>query len=1018
MSIDLSGEWKIRLERDIYEETEPVPAEGTIHLPGSLQAAGYGYPVTWRTEWVSGLHNPFWYEREEYSHGGISDGQAPYGQKECMVSFLAQPVRHFTGVAWYERSFVVEQPDTEWLLFLELTRWKVSAYIDDVYMGEFISLCVPARIPCGRLQTGEHRLRIGVDNGMQYPYRPDGHGVSDALGATWNGIAGEILLLSCEEAEERRRQRTAYAEAHPRRVEVREGRFFVDGKPEYFRGTHFGGDYPLTGYPAAHRAWWDKLMETVKSYGMNFIRCHSYCPPEAAFAAADEAGVYLQPECGMWNYFKEGIPMLEVLYRETENILRQFGHHPSFVLFSPSNEPGGRWYQVLREWVQFARETDRKLGYEGRRIYTAQSGWPYDVPPGEVEGTDYLYFHRSGYGPFAGGTIRNSPGWRGRDYNPSLEGCRLPVICHEMGQWCAYPDFDVMEKFKGYLVPGNYKVIQENARAMGVLSLDKDFAYCSGRNQVRLYKEDLEANFRTEQLYGFEMLDLHDYMGQGMALVGVLDAFWESKGYVMPEEFREFCGETVILARLSSYVWRRQDTLEASVEICHFGDGKLEGKEVVWRLYDAQTGRSEASGSFQCPRILRGSKITVGAISQPLTEVRGNRHCVLELALEGIRNHYDIYIYDACACMPEEDPIRKDACTGEKAPAEAAVLYTRDWQEAKPALEKGYTVIYSPWLSDLDYDCPPLSMKNVFWNAQMGPGWIRPLGLSIQEGHPLFQNFPAEHDGGWQWEDILEHGRGFCLDGMPESVVPVVRAIDDWNRNLPLSLILEVKVGRGRLLLVSADLEGSFQERPAAYSLKQALLKYGASGQYAEAHEAEPEAVERHLFPLLQSERLIKEPALQCNPNNTFRLEGEQFPLCIDIALREKRAVEGIYYLPVQKDRMFEGCIRDYTVECLTEAGWKVCAQGTFTNGLRAQKALFKEKALTDSIRLNVMSCYGTGERTRWKAADSGWHRSLEKPKPLVQLAGLHIICEGDAPHNDELFWMENQRSSTKEIEN
>ena len=295
--------------------------------------------------------------------------------------------------------------------------------------------------------------------------------------------------------------------------------------------------------------WWEKLMDTIKSYGLNFIRCHSYCPPEAAFLAADKAGVYLQPECGMWNIFEEGNGMMPVLERETRRILEQFGHHPSFVLFSPSNEPGGQWYAPLRRWVDFAREVDKELGYESRRVYTAQSGWFYDVPPSEIEGTDYIYFHRSAYGPLWGGTIRNHLGWKGKDYSPSVEGATKPIISHEMGQWCAYPDYDVMDKFTRAMIPGNYEIFRENAKAMGVYSHHKDFCYVSGKNQVRLLKEDVEANMRTKELYGYEILDLHDYLGQGTALVGILDAFWESKGYAEQSEIREFISPVVLLAR-------------------------------------------------------------------------------------------------------------------------------------------------------------------------------------------------------------------------------------------------------------------------------------------------------------------------------------------------------------------------------------------------------------------------------------------------------------------------------------
>ncbi len=649
--IDLAGKWRIRLEKDEHERTGPPVSEGEIELPGTLQAAGFGYPVTLETEWVSGLHNPFWFEREEYRYAGNErlpflhklgqdaaesgfGGMEPEGTA-CRVPFLAQPRMHFVGTASYERKFKVEQPGKEWTLRMELARWRSRVYIDGKFAGEDCSLCAAHEIYCGRLEPGEHCVRVELDTGMQYPYRPDGHGVSDGLGATWNGMVGEIVLLTGEELAAREREKKAYAAAHPRKIEVKDGRFVVDGVPEYFRGTHFGGDYPLTGYPVTDIAWWRKLMETVKEWGLNWIRCHSYCPPEAAFLAADEAGVFLQPECGMWNYFDDAdaAGMVSVLQRETVKILREFGHHPSFVLFSPSNEPAGEWYRSLREWVRFARETDATLGYQDRRLYTAQSGWFYDVPPAQIEETDYIYFHRSAYGPYPGGTVRNEPGWWGRDYNPSLEGCKKPVICHEMGQWCAYPDYDrLIPKFTGFMRPGNFEVFRESARENGLLTLAEDFAHCSGRNQVRLLKEEMEANRRTDALQGFEFLDLHDYLGQGAALVGVLDAFWERKGYVEPEEFREFCDETVLLLRLPSYVYRREETLDTPIIVSHYGREELVNQTLFWRLVSAG-GEDIGRGSVDVPLISQGMNQEIGRICQPLSAVKKCAPLRLELTL-------------------------------------------------------------------------------------------------------------------------------------------------------------------------------------------------------------------------------------------------------------------------------------------------------------------------------------------------------------------------------------------------
>ncbi|MBO5487893.1 MAG: hypothetical protein J5988_13375, partial [Eubacterium sp.] len=667
-------------------------------------------------------------------------------------------------------------------------------------------------------------LRVCIDNSMQYSYRPDGHGVSDALGATWNGMAGEIVLETATERENRKKNRKEYAELHPRKVEVREGNFYIDGNPLYFRATHFGGDYPLTGCPVTDKSWWIEKMQVMKDWGLNAIRCHSYCPPEAAFAAADEVGMYLLVECSMWNIFNEDIEMLEILKKESRRILEQFGHHPSFTFFSPSNEPGGEWYEVLRNWVRETKEYDRELGYEGRRAYTAQSGWFYDVEPSEITGTDFVYFHRSAYGPYNGGTIRNYLGWKGKDYSPSLKGVKLPVVCHELGQWCSYPDFKVIDKFTGYLKPSNYMVFKEQARKLGLFLLNKKLCKNSGRNQLRLYKEELEANFRTPEIKGFELLDLHDYLGQGTALVGLLDPFWENKGYATPEEFRAFCGDTVLLTKFPTYVWKNTQTADIPVEICHFDIEDLLNVDIKWTvdvLCDCDTYKEKgnpkkvvyAEGVLHADRICRGQNTALGNVQLDFSKVQENSHLRFTLSVGEIKNSWDLYVY-----VKELEEIPNIGNV------EKRVLYTKEWQVALEALKQGENVVYSPYFSDLNYECPALSIKNAFWNSQMGPTWSRNLGLVIDEKHPLFQNFPTEESGGWQWENILENARAIDLRGMKE-IEPIVRSIDDWNRSLPLGMMFEAKVEQGNLFVVSANLEGSFEERPEAYSLKRAIMK-------------------------------------------------------------------------------------------------------------------------------------------------------------------------------------------------
>ncbi len=1063
MYIDLSGEWKIRLEAD------EGPQEGTVRLPGILQAQGYGNPITERTPWVSSLHDPFWYTREEYRYGQ---------EKGVRVPFLCQPPRHFLGQAVYERKFMVPQDDaleegglgrterlvkgersgkaTRWHFYAELARWRSRVWIDGQERGEDCTLCGPHQIALGGLEPGEHTIRVLLDNSMLYPYRPDAHGVSDALGATWNGMAGELALITEDLLLERREERRRYAADHPRTVQAEDGRFLLDGEPFYFRATHFGGEYPVTGFPETDGAWWDRLMGIIREWGLNGIRFHSCCPPEAAFAAADRAGVALLVECGMWNHFEDsaaGEEMLALLNQETRRILDNFGHHPSFVFFSPSNEPGGPWYGPLKRWVAETAAYDRELGYEGRRLYTAQSGWFYDVPPGEIQGVDFIYFHRSGYGPYMGGTIRNPKGWRGGDYSPSLSGAGKPVICHELGQICAYPDYSVIDKFNGYLQPGNFEVFRESARANGVLPYAKDFAKCSGENQIRLYKEELEANFRTPQLQGFELLDLHDYLGQGTALVGLLDAFWEGKGYGAPEEFRDFCADTVLLARCPGYVWKNTDSPVIPVEICHYGKRDLEDGVLLWRL--RRKTEVLQSGRLETGRVPRGRNTPAGSLHLNFSEIRENAMLTLELELmEGIpaktgeerlrleekpekameisRNQWPLHIF---VDQGAESAQQREASE----PAGQDFLYTRDWREARAALEAGRRVVYSPWLSELNYECPALSGRSVGWNSQMGPTWCRTMGVAVQEGHPIFRHFPTEHSGGWQWEDILRNARGFHMEGL-EGIRPIVQPIDDWNRNLLQSLIFEARVLEGSLLLVSGNLEGGFEERPAAYSLKQAIFRYAASGEFNPKEQADLAAIEARLFPMLRMGELVRRisydgapwegPAeggtkisngralVEADPNSSARVEKAEFPVEIQIEFQEPLSMEGVLYVPEQRDRNHEGFVRDYRLDVRSgkDGSWQTVSEGRLRNSCRSQKISFEE-TVGDALRLTVLSAYGAVDRHVWEEESRGWFQVFRPGRAVVQIAGLHVICDNEAPCSDVFSVGRNGKSRTKEIE-
>ncbi|MBO5279456.1 MAG: hypothetical protein J6B06_08210 [Lachnospiraceae bacterium] len=1071
--ISLAGEWQFQLG---YEDSmlSEVPFEAKIQIPGILQAQGYGEDITEHTDWVSSLHDPLWYIRGEYRKGQ-RDG--------VNIPFLSQPPKHYLGTAWYQKDVEIEE-EGEYSLEIECTRWRTEAYIDGRIVGTEISLCAPHRFLLGRLTAGKHVLTVKIDNQMQYPYRPDGHGVSDALGATWNGMVGRVVLsripkVSMEdvvikpEADSRQlavklvlsnktgssaeaelcltvldensgRQKCVtkqlkingaeeqteikidcseisdcwdeYTKALQhltitvkscsgedkkefpfgfRSIEAKEDGFYVNHRPTYLRGTHFGGDFPLTGCPSTKEEDWKRMFLICKDWGLNFIRFHSYCPPEAAFMAADRVGMYLQVECGMWNNFNEGNGMDEVLWEETGRILKSFGHHPSFLLLSPTNEPGGTWAPVLAEWYRRCQREEQS--YSGERLYTRQSGWPYPVEPSEIADTDYVYFHRSGFGPYSGGTIRNSPGWDGRDYRLSLEGIRYPVITHEMGQWCSYPDFDIIDKFTGYMRPGNYKVFRENARAANVLSQNKEFVMASGKMQVQMYKEDLEANFRTPHIYGYELLDLHDYLGQGGALVGVLDAFWDNKEYVKPEEFRHFCNETVLLLRVGKRIFTQGETLAFPAELSHFGQQELKGMQVSWRITNSR-GETVKCGSFEKKDYLLAKNQEIGVLEVRLdAEKFAAPECyTIELYVDGteLTNSWNIWLYEQEIDMPELK----------------TAVYTRDLKEAKEALEAGKKVVYCPYLSVLDWNCPYLSAKPTFWNAQMGPRWTRGLGILCQSSHPALKHFPTREYQEYQWSEIIRDAKGINLEHYPADFKPIVQPVDEWNRNYKMSLVLEVKVGNGSLLLISSDLEKNKENSPVKKQLLKSLLLYADSEEFQPQNTVSMEVFLKSFADLqvmkrLQvSAKLLEYPqedvaaAFDGNPNTTFKLEGPGYPYTLEFSWEKEEELTGLVYMPVQNQRNHEGDVREYEVFTWNGTAWEKAVRGEFISSFEPKRVFFDREIKTNGLRFVAKNGFGAECVQNYISDKKGWFRTEEAfEEKGISIAELALLTKQGA---------------------
>ncbi|HVI85054.1 MAG TPA: hypothetical protein VNA86_07050, partial [bacterium] len=447
---------------------------------------------------------------------------------------------------------------------------------------------------------------------------------------------------------------------------------------------------------------------------------------------------------------------------------------------------------------------------------------------------------------------RGPRGWFGADYEEVLKGLlhssTVPCVGHEVGQWCAYPDFSIIEKFSGkqaryaafpegigagkapYMHPGNYIIMRDSAREHGMLGRNRELARASGRFQTACYKEEIEANLRTPSYSGYELLDLHDYLGQGGALIGVLDPFWESKGYVGPQEFRQFNNATVLLARLRDRAVTADQEFRVEVEVAHFGPKPLASATPVWSIVDP-AGRAVVGGALPARAVPRGKNLGLGAISVDIGKLRAPAAYRLVVEFQGtpFRNEWNFWLYPAQVNVA----------------APPGVTVTRSWEEAKAALGAGGRVLFLSGAPEKPSPDLALTTVPIFWNRLMNPNRAWMLGLWCDKEHPALAAFPTEAHCDWQWVDLLGKTSAMNVEALPAGLRPIVQPIDDWNRNLRLAMLFECAVGQGRLMATSFDLsEAGVAGRPGGPALRRSVLDYMASPRFRPATEISAAALD------------------------------------------------------------------------------------------------------------------------------------------------------------------------------
>ena len=901
-SISLAGDWKVVLgesgsaisKSNHGKKGEATKEVKTAKLPGTIDTNRLGIPPTDLTE----------------------------------TTHLTR-ISAYKGAARYSRTIEIPK---DWkkkpvVLFLERTK-PTWVYLDGQLVDSCNYISTPQRyVLPKKVKAGKHLLEIVVDNSKGVPGQIYGssHAYTEDTQTNWNGIIGRIELgVRSEElgvkpnGKDYGAMPSCSATPHSslltpnfaKDFHIEGAHFYANGHPVFLRGKHDAAVWPLTGHVDMTVDGWMKYLGTCKEYGINHVRFHSWCPPEAAFVAADKLGIYLQPELPFWGSFDgKDVKLMKFLHQEGENILREYGHHPSFRMMALGNELWGD-IDKMKEFVDdFRKIAPDKYYTFGSNYYLGYQG----VKPGMDyfttcriggEGWGKYNTHTRGSFSFAdaydGGMINHfhpnsvmnfdeacdpwakPQTWQMQQISPASsprKAAGIPIISHETGQFQTYPDYNEMKKYTGVLRPYNFEIFRKRLAASGMLSQAEDFHKASGLWSVKLYKADIEMDLRTKNMAGFQLLDIQDYPGQGSAFVGILDAFMESKGITTPEEWRQWCSPVVPLLEADRFCYESGDRLKAKVQIANYGGSSLKGKKLRWKISadkgvfstEDETGVAETEGILNIFTYDEGL-IDAGELDE---EIRVDKPVKLNvsLAIEGTeaKNSYELWFYPRTSlplANAEKDKSSKKKAA--KAAVKSDLLITKDLTEdIASRLEKGEKVLWMPTASQnfvaaddtlsQANNATPYTVGGLFqtdyWNYRMfkticennkkkvSPGT---LGILTNPEHPIFRDFPTEMHTNWQWFPVIKESHPLVLDNFAKDYKPIVQVIDNVERNHKLGLVMEWKVGAGKLLVCMIDLEKA-AKYPEGKAFYRSVLNYMRSSDFNPSAEITVEALKKTL---------------------------------------------------------------------------------------------------------------------------------------------------------------------------
>lgn len=612
-----------------------------------------------------------------------------------------------------------------------------------------------------------------------------------------------------------------------------EGQFTINGNKTFLRGEANSAVFPETGYPYMTKEEWTAFFKKAQSIGINFFRFHSWIPPMSAFEAADELGIYMQPEMYGFGGTPTENDFNNTLYGEDGiNALKYFASNPSFVMMAFGNEmtttgSSAEAVEAYRAKLKaidptrlYAEGTNNNLSIS--KLNENDDFWT--TAKVGMDGSDQQIRLSFAWNNDAnGGRLEGEQPNSCQDYSAAVEylGSDIPVMGHEVGQYQVLPKFD--EEIAKYddtvFAPRNLSNFRQLMQNKGMLEMNDRFSESTARTSAIQYRADIEAALKTNNFGGYQLLSIQDFPGQNTALVGILDSFMDDKdGGFTAEEYRSFNGPVTTIARIPKYVYNTDEDFTAEIVTTNYSESVISNVSAEWKITD-EDGAVIADGETNAAELPQGAVTTVGKVDlgSPFAAADKARKLTFTVSAAGSENSYSLWVYPKEIEKASDDVLIADAYT----------------KEVRDTLAAGGKVLMLPTPTSSNLiNSVSVRWTNDYWSS-MFHGRVNDaattMGIYLDPESPVFRDFPTESFGDYQWYNLMKNSRAVVLDDAPDELEPLVWNIDHMAYSRKLSSLFEVKVGDGKLLVCTMDILNQMESHPEVRQMYNSLVEYVSS---------------------------------------------------------------------------------------------------------------------------------------------------------------------------------------------